>query len=219
LDLVEDERDAPLVRQRAQLAQEPGVEHAYAALPLHRLDDQRGGGLHVQSGRDVVEVALDDRHAWCEWTERQPVSRPVRCRKRREEPSVERATERYDLMLRSTTDRACPPPRELERAFVRFSAGVAEEDLRRERPSDESRGKLTPWRARIEVRDVHESVDRAVHRSLQPRVGVAERVHSNSAHEVEVAPPGGVVQVDATAVGELDRRALVGAKDRVRTRL
>ena len=69
------------------------------------------------------------RDARRERTERHAIRRPIRRRERAEQPAVKRAAQRDDLVLRVAL-RARPPPRELERAFVRFRARVAEEHLR-----------------------------------------------------------------------------------------
>ena len=82
LDLVEDQRDVALLRERAQLAHEAGVEHAHAALALHRLDDQRRDRLGVQRDREILDVALDDRDARRERTERHAIRRTIGRRER-----------------------------------------------------------------------------------------------------------------------------------------
>ena len=108
LDLVEDERDVALRRERAQLAQESVVEHAHAALALHRLDDQRRDRVRVERGVEVLEVALDDRDAaGASGRNGSAVARPVGRRERAEQPAVERAAQRDDLVLRLA--HACAP--------------------------------------------------------------------------------------------------------------
>ena len=47
-------------RQRAHLAHESGVEHANAALALHRLEDHRRHRLRIQRDGEIFDVALDD---------------------------------------------------------------------------------------------------------------------------------------------------------------
>ena len=63
LDLVEDERDVSLLRQRAHLAHEAGIEHAHAALALHWLEDQRRGGLPID--RDARGPRCRARRSRC----------------------------------------------------------------------------------------------------------------------------------------------------------
>ena len=112
--------------------------------------------------------------------------------------------------------RARPAPGELERPLVCFRSGVAEEHLVRERPFDERRRETPLWRGLVQIRDVYETVGGRVHRRDEPLVTVAERVHGDSAHEIEVALALGVDEIDAFSAHELLWRALVGAQHRVR---
>ena len=162
----------PLARQRAQLAHEAVVEHAHAALALHRLEDQRRDRLGVEHDREVLEVALDDRHAARERAERRAVARPIGRRERREQAAVECAAQRDDVGLRGANGRPRPPPRELERALVRFRARVAEEHLVRERQLDEARRELLARRRAEQVRDVNQAIGRGVH---APRAALGRR--------------------------------------------
>ena len=188
------------------------VDHANAALALDRLDDQRGDRVLVERGVELLEIALEDRDPRGERTERQSVAGTIGRGEGAEEPAVEGAAQRDDLVLR-LADRARPAARELERAFVRLRARVAEERLGCERARDERRREPLARRRVIQVRGVDQPFRRGVQRSLEARIIVAERVHRDAAAEVEVRLSLGVVQVHAAAAHELDRRALVGAKD------
>ena len=132
---------------------------------------------------------------------------PVGRRERAEQASVE-APRSATISCFASPLRPRPATRELERAFVRLRAGVAEEHLRRERLLDERGGQPLARRGRIEVRDVNRAVGRGVHRLLQPGVAVAERVHGDSAHEIEISLSVGVDEIHAVAVDELGRARL-----------
>jgi hypothetical protein len=123
LNLVEDERDVSCLRHSAQLAQEAGVDDANAALPLDRLDDQRGDRVGVERGIELLEIALEDRDPGGEWAERQSVAGSVGRRERAEEPSVERAAQRDGLVLR-LAERARPAARVVEGGVVRLPARI-----------------------------------------------------------------------------------------------
>jgi hypothetical protein len=124
---------------------------------------------------------------------------------------VKSSAQRDNLVLRRT-DGSCPPPREFEGAFVRLRSGVAEEHFVGERTLDERGRQLLARHRRVQIRDVNEPVGRGVHRLSKSGVAVAERVHSNATHEIEVALALAVDQVDPLAVDERHRRPLVRAE-------
>src|SRR5262249_26673446 len=126
LNLVEDERDVALFRERTHFTHEARVEHAHATLTLYRLENQRRRRLCIERGGDVVDVALEDRDAPGERTERNAIVRTVGRSERPEQTAVERAAQREDLVLRRP-EITRPATRELERALVRFGARVTEE--------------------------------------------------------------------------------------------
>ena len=102
------ECDLPLARERVELADEAAVQHAHAALALHRLEDDRRHGLRIEDDGEIVDVALDDGHAAGERTERRAIARPIRRGERREQPPVKCAAERDDVGLRRAHRRCAP---------------------------------------------------------------------------------------------------------------
>jgi hypothetical protein len=97
---------------RPQLAQEPGVDHAHAALALHRLDDHRAHALGVERRVELGGVALDDRHAAGQRLERRAVGGAVGGGERAHRAPVERAAQRDHLVLGARAER----PRRLDLA-------------------------------------------------------------------------------------------------------
>ena len=213
LDLVEDEGDVARLRHGSQLTQESVVDDAHTAFTLDWFDDQGGDRVLVERGVQLLEVAFEDRDARRERAEGQPVAGTVGRRERPEQPTVERAAQRDDLVLR-LAQRARPSTRELEGAFVRLGARVAEEHLRRERPCDEGRREPLARCRVIQVRGMDQPFGRGMQCPLEAGIVVAERVHGDAAAEVEIGLPLGVVHVHAASANELDWGALVGAKDR-----
>ena len=188
-------------------------EDTVAALIVEPIQGEGGVRVLAQCRVQLLQVTFEDRDAGRERAERQPVRRTVRGRQRSEEPPVERAAQGDDLVL-GLALRACPAARELERTFVRLSAGVAEEHLRREGPRDERRGQPLARCRVVQVRGMDQPLGCGMQCGLEPCVVVAERVDRDAAPEVEVRLPLGVVQVHAAPAHQLDRRTLVGAENR-----
>ena len=217
LNLVENQRRAVLPRERAQLAHEVGGENTHAALTLHGLGDNGGDRSRREQGLQRRQVALDDRHAAGERTKWRTIGRAVGCSKRREQSAMEAAAQRDDLGRADAMAGATPPARELERAFVRFRAGVAEEDARREGTRDERLGERATGIAAEQVRHVDETgTERLAHRLGESRVAVAERIYCDTAREVEVRAPVGVEQPNAFTAHDVERHAAVDGEQRIR---
>ena len=128
LNFVEDERDTPLCRDGAQLAQQSSIDHTHATLALHRLQNQRGDRVLIQRGIELGEITLENGYARNEWPERNSVGRPVGGGQRSKKSTMKRATQGKNLMLRVAVQ-SRPTACKLERTLVRLCTRVAEENL------------------------------------------------------------------------------------------
>src|SRR5204863_302284 len=86
-------------RCKSELTHEAAIENPHASFALHRFEDERGDRLSVERGGEILEVALRNRDACCEWSEGKSIARPIRRRERREEPAVKCAAQRNDLVF------------------------------------------------------------------------------------------------------------------------
>ena len=239
LHLVGDQQDPVLVAQRAQRAHERDRRRVVAALALDRLDEDRGdlrGGddrgqqrpqdreARRRGGRLVaVELGVGGRvRREVDARQERLVAGPVveagrRHARRTERPAVERAAERDD------PGPARDPAGELERAVDRLRARVEEQD-RVERVGEragEHPGQLDGrLREADRVDGTRQPVDLGVDGGGDPGMGVAQRGDRDPVREVEVLPPGRVVQPVADAVRPApvdvaaDDRRHVGARER-----
>src|SRR5688572_671274 len=220
LHLVEDQQHVLRVRELTQRAQIRRIQRAYTALTLHRLHDDCRGAFARDRLRRARQIArLDETYARHQWLERLLQRAPVRRRQRAEQPAMKRAAQRDDLVFRRAPFRTRPAPRELERAFVRFRAGVAEEDAIREGTRDELLRELGRWRGAEQVRRVdHAGRYRASQRLRDAGIAVPEGVHANAAREVEVALAGLVDQPAAVCTDQQRFGGAVYAEQRGRRR-
>src|SRR5687768_4853796 len=126
LHLIEDERDPPCSRHVAERAEKVAVEHPYAALALHRLDDQSGHRLGVERDVEGAQIALDDSHTASERPERRAVRWAIRRRQRCEETAVKAPSEGHDLVLPRAAVSQRPASGELERTLIRSEEHTSE---------------------------------------------------------------------------------------------
>ena len=161
LDFVEDQEDFPRSRQLAHRAQELRVEHANAAFALHRFDDHRRDRFRIQRDVELFDVALDDRDAAGQRPERRAIRGPVGRGERAEQASMECAAQRDDLVL---AHRPCA--RAQRRANLNAPSFASAPELQKKtRSANDSRherlGEPLARRGAVEVRHVHETVERA----------------------------------------------------------
>src|SRR5687767_6321663 len=111
----------------------------------------------------------------------------------------------------------CPASRELERAFVGLGSGVTEENLRGEGAVGQLRRQQLARQCPIKIRGVNQAgAQRVVDRLRDSGVSVPERVHSNTAGEIEIPLAIGVDELDALTAHQLHGSALVGTEKRIR---
>ena len=127
LHLVEDEQQAVLVAQLAQRPQERRLDDAHAALAHDRLDQDRGGlgadralGRFEIAKRHLVE-AVDHR------AEAVEIFLLAAGGERRQRAAVKGALEGDDAVALGRAVRGVIFARDLDRAFHRLGAGIAEE--------------------------------------------------------------------------------------------
>ena len=194
LDLVADQQGTVLMQQRLGLRQEPGRRHHHA-VPLDRLDDQRGDVALAQLGLERAEIAERDLGAGQQRAEavlellravhrQRPGGQPVEAM-----PGID------DAAL------AGGVAGELERRLDRFGAAAAEEHpLEPGRLGQQSLREQALDRLAVELRpgrEVH--LERVSQRLLDHRVRPAGREHPEPRQEVRVSVALGVVEVRTLA--------------------
>ena len=213
LDLVEDQQRAGLVAELAHLLELLVGQGAGAALALHRLDDDRRGGRADGGlqGLHVAERQLDEaRHARTETFEIGRVARGV---DRRQGAAVERAVEADDVDPLGLALGPVILARGLDRALDRLGAGIGEEHLVQAGGVGQHLGQLFLARDLEDVGDVPELLGLVLHRLHQLGVRVAERVHRDAGHAVEIGLSVRGEQARALASFERQRGAVVDAHD------
>ncbi len=199
-----------LVAQLAHVAQLGGRNRADAALPLDRLDQDRRG---LRTDRRLQRLAVAERHlveALHLRAEALQVFLLAAGGERRQRAAVEGALEGDDAEALRRALGEMIAPRRLDGAFHRLGAGIAEEDAvgegRIHQPLAER-----PLAGNLEnVGDVPELVGLRLQRVDDVRVRVAEHVHRDAAHEVQVASAVGADEPRALAALEGERRAEIG---------
>ena len=156
LDLVIDQQQAVLVAELAQPLQRLCRHRAYAALALHRLDQDRGGFRRdrLLGGIDVVEADLVK--AFDLGTEAFEVFVLAPGCDGRQRAAVEGAFEGDDAEALGMTLDEMVAPRRLDRAFQRLGAGIGEEYLVGEGGIGQTLAKPALPRNLVEIGDVPE---------------------------------------------------------------
>ncbi|CAM2158588.1 conserved hypothetical protein [Paraburkholderia tropica] len=203
LHFIDDQQDAVLLRERAQLLHEFARSGDHAAFALDRLE-HHGDRLRVDElldRRDVVQIGLrETRHLRC--VDRVPARLAAR-RHRRDRAAVEAVVERDDLE-RAVAMLFAPLARELDRAFVGFGAAVGEEHLVEAAMLGEQ-ARETRHRLVVEGRRrIDEQARLLVHRFDHAVVAVAEAVDRPALNEVEIALAFVVVEPRPLAMREND---------------
>src|ERR1700687_776635 len=96
------------------------------------------------------------------------------------------SAQRDDLDLGVSANLSRPPSSELERAFIRFRAGVTEKDLRCKRALDQLIRELLPCGRPVKIRGVNQSVaQRLAHHSRDSGITVTEGVHGDATRDIQ----------------------------------
>ena len=216
MHFIEDERHAAGITQFAQVAEDIVWNGANAPLALHRLDDHRCCAV----GRDNTGCRLgitkrNDLHTWEQRLERPAIVGAIGRREGREQTTMEGSPEGDDVAL------AGPLPGELERAFVRLCAGIAEEGLtaRWECAARQLRGEPLARFGPVEIRDVDQPrVERAHDSVAEDRTVVAESIDGDARHKVEIARAVFGNQLRAFSRDEVRSNARIDAEQRAGVR-
>ena len=213
LHLVEDEQQAVLVAERAELAQELAGDEADAALALDRLDhDRRGLGPDRRLDRlEVAERHLVEALGGGPKPSRYfglPVAASVASVRPWKAPG-----EGDDARALGMAADELIAPRRLDGALDRFGAGIAEEDLVGEGLAHELGGERLLLGNAVEVGDVPELAGLLGQRLDQRRMGVAQRIDGDAAREIEQLRPS-VVSSHAPS----PRTKAIGARAKVSKR-
>ena len=99
--------------------------------------------------------------------------------------------------------------RELDRGFVRFGAGIAEEDRIEAGEFGQAVGQRAGRFVMVEVAAVHERRGLIGDRARDARMRVAERAHRDAGDQIEIAVARLVEQIDAFAAHDVDLGARV----------
>ena len=209
LHLVEHQHQAVVVAQLAQLPQEFRRHHAHAALALHRLDQDRGGGVGdgLLGGFEIGERHLDE--AARDRTEAFEIFLLAAGRERRQRAAVEGAFIGDDVDALRMAGHRLIFARGLDRAFHRLGAGIAEEHQVREACRAQPLGEPLRFRNPEQVGDVPDLLGLLGQRLDQHRMGVPEHIDRNARAEVEIA----------LAVGRGQPGALASLEGKVGTRI
>ena len=196
---------------------------AHAALALHRLD-QDAGGVRTDRLLDRFEIAM--RHL-VEAVQRRPETFEIFCRagrgQRAQGAAVERALEGDEAIALGMALGGVIAARDLDRAFHRFGAGIAEEHQIRKALFAQPRRELVAVGRLEQVRHVPEFGGLLLQRRDQMRMAMAERIHRDAGGEVEIAlaigrdQPGALAaletEIDPGKDGEQMRRGAIGHGD------
>ena len=105
------------------------------------------------------------------------------------------------------------PAGQFEQSLVCLRAAVAKKDLSRRNQIDQRLGQASLRFGVIKVRDVNQFARLLDERSRNFRMGVAEATNRDAAAQVEIAPPGDVVEITARAVAEREVESRVTRDD------
>ena len=214
LHFVQDEKGVVLVAELAHALGERRIHGKHAAFALHGFEDHGAGllgNLLFKSG-DVVEGEMRDR-ARTRTEARGVLVLPAHAH-REEGAAVEAVCEGDDLVLLfAEVVKGCAA-RELQGGFVRFCAGIREEDAVKARERGEVLGKRKRRVVREDVAHVAEAGALLLEGLANGLRGVAEAVHGDAAAKVQIGAAFGVPEAALLAVGEHDlRRVVAGNHD------
>ena len=204
LHLVERQQQAVLVAELAQRLEERLRRRAHAALALHRLD-QDAGGVRADRLLDRFQIAM--RHL-VETVHRRAKAFEIfggaGGGERAEGAAVKRALEGDEAIALGMALGELIAAHDLDHAFHRLGAGIAEEHHVGKALLAQPRCELLAIRALEQVRHVPELCRLLLQRRDQMRMAVAQRVHRDARGEVEIALAGGRYQPAALAAFEAE---------------
>ena len=122
---------------------------------------------------ELVELPFRNRHAARQGTERRTIRWAIGRRQGGEQATVKRPSQRDDLVLCRTANRARPSPHALEGTLVRLCAGVAEEDPICEGQFDQPFCQHFAGRGPEQIGDVDQTIRRLFDGVTQSGVAVA----------------------------------------------
>ncbi len=210
LHFVEEQQQPVFVAHRAQAAQVFDVAGAHAAFALHRFDQDRrrlvGDGVaqHVEiAERHVIEA----RHRRVEALQ---VLLVAGCGQRAQRAAVEGLSAADDAEAVRIAGDVVILAHQLDAAFHRLGAGIAEEHRIGEGMLDQPFGQTLAFGNAEQVGDVPELLRLRLERRHQMRVGMAQRGHRDAAAEVEIASPVAGEEIGSLAAIERDIPSVVG---------
>ena len=213
LHLVEQQQNALLVGERAQILEEAPRDLAHAALAHDRLDQDPGGFIadrrldrvHVER-IDLVE-AVDRRAEAFEMLGLRASGDGC------ERPAVEGAFEGDEPVALGRAVLEMIAPRGLDCAFDGLGAGIGEEHHVGEGRRGEPRPEPLLLGDAMQIGDVPELVGLLGERRDQTRMRVPERGDGHAAGEVEIALAFRGVEIGAVPAGEGKLAAGIGRKE------
>ncbi len=187
LHLVEHEKNAVPVAQRAQPLEKVVGRHVDAALPLHRLD-HHAGGFRADRFCDRFQIReRDPVEAFDRRTKPFQVLGISGSSDGRERAPVESALERDEAPALRPPARVVIAPRRLDGGLAGFGARVAEEYPVGERRRDEPLRQGFLVADAIEIGRVPELLGLLGQRRDEPRMRMAQYVDGDARCEVQVA--------------------------------
>src|SRR5712671_1338872 len=109
----------------------------------------------------------------------------------------------------------CVSASDLERRFPGFGAAVGQEDAIEAGDTRQTLGDLRGELVVVQVRGVNQFRGLLRYGLQHGRVTIAERIHSNSANEIEILLTLGVVDVYTLAALQKQRNAVVGRQQKL----
>ncbi len=223
LHLVERQQQAVLVTELAQRFEEGLWRGAHAALALHRLD-QDTRGVRPDRLLHRFEIAMRHLVEAVHWRAKAfEIFGGAGGGERAERAAVKRALEGDKPITLGMPLGELIAAHDLDHAFHRLGAGIAEEHQVGKALLAEPRGKLVAIRALEQVRHVPEFCRLFLQRLDQVRMAMTQRVHRDARGEVEIALAIGCGQPAALAAfeaeidpgedGEQMRRGAIGHGD------
>ncbi len=214
LHFVVNEQRVELVGQGAQPGEKGRRGRMDAALTLDRLhDDGADRGVHLVARTGQV-VELGEAHARHQREKGILVFRARRRGQAAHGAAMKGVGEGQDVDLFVAAVGAPVAAGELERAFVRFGAAVTKVNAVGKARFTQELRQLRVGRRVIQVAHVKQPGRHALrHRLLDARIGVAQRIHGDAGHAVDVGAVVAVIERRTLAPRQHKRRPPVDAED------